>query len=431
MLMRSAAVCLVCLCALQAAPPPVPVEEYRARRNTLRKSLADGALVLYALSTADADEFRGPFRQESNFFYLTGWNEPGAILLILPGSVAPREILFLPEKNPRMERWTGPRSSPSDSNISAKTGFSEVETTKSFESRLPAIFRESWKMYLLPEQPASDRLKSLLPRTEAADARPLIAKLRMKKSVAELAQIQYSIDVSVVAHRAAWERIAPGVAEYQVAAAFSNVLYAAGCERPAYAPIVASGPNSNILHYSANSRRMDAGEVLLMDAAGECAGYAADITRTLPVARDFTSRQREIYQIVLGAQRAVIAAVKPGMALRGNTPTSLAKIAADYFNSHGKDLRGEPLGKYLIHGICHHVGLDVHDADVPGSPLEPGMVITVEPGLYLPDEGFGVRIEDIVLVTGDGAKVLTAALPSDEAAIRKLRGRKPRFSAAP
>jgi Xaa-Pro aminopeptidase len=141
----------------------------------------------------------------------------------------------------------------------------------------------------------------------------MIARLRMHKSPEELALIQRSIDVTLDAHRAAWKRAAPGLYEYQVAAAMTAVYFDEGCERHAYAPIVGSGPNSTVLHYSRNSRRMDRGELLLMDVGAECAGYAADITRTIPVGAPFSKRQREIYEIVLGAQNAVIAAIKPGL----------------------------------------------------------------------------------------------------------------------
>ena len=156
-----------------------------------------------------------------------------------------------------------------------------------------------------------------------------------------------------------------------------------------------------------------------MDAGAECAGYTADVTRTIPVSGKFSARQRELYAIVLGAQKAAIAAVKPGMTIGSTTPHSLHQVARDYLNSHGKDLHGEPLGQYFTHGISHHIGLEVHDAADATVPLEAGMVISVEPGLYIPEENIGIRIEDIVLVTEEGAKVLTAALPREAAEIER------------
>jgi Xaa-Pro aminopeptidase len=173
---------------------------------------------------------------------------------------------------------------------------------------------------------------------------------------------------------------------------------------------------------------MQAGEVVVIDVGAECAGYTADITRTLPVNGQFTQRQREIYEIVLGAQNAVLAAMKPGMTMAREGPNSLYKIAFDYINTHGKDSKGEPLGKYFIHGLGHHIGLQVHDAGDPNRALEPGMILTVEPGIYIPEENLGVRIEDIVLVTEKGAVLLTASLPRTadgvERAMRRAEARK-------
>jgi Xaa-Pro aminopeptidase len=253
------------------------------------------------------------------------------------------------------------------------------------------------------------------------DAAPLITRLRVTKSPAELAAIQHSTDVSMEAHRAVWKRIAAGLYEYQLAATFEDVFLEHGCEGPAYSTIVGSGPNSTVLHYSANQRRMDRGELVVMDAAAECDSYASDITRTVPAGGKFTPRQREIYSIVLGAQKAAISALKPGTRLAGEGDT-LTKIAKDYMDAHGKDLHGAGLGKYMIHGIGHQVGIDVHDPNIDG-PLEAGMVVTIEPGIYIDEEHIGVRIEDVVLVTEHGAKVLSAALAKEPDEIEKASSR--------
>jgi Xaa-Pro aminopeptidase len=202
----------------------------------------------------------------------------------------------------------------------------------------------------------------------------------------------------------------------------TSVYFERGCERHAYPPIVGSGPNSVILHYMTNHRRIDSGEVVVADVGAECSDYASDITRTVPANGKFTPRQREIYEIVLGAQKAAIAAVKPGMRLRADGP-SLYQVAYDYINSHGRDLHGQPLGKYFVHGLGHYVGLDVHDPGDYAAPLKAGMVITVEPGIYIPEENIGIRIEDVVVVTADGARVLSAALPREIADIEKLVGK--------
>jgi Xaa-Pro aminopeptidase len=211
--------------------------------------------------------------------------------------------------------------------------------------------------------------------------------------------------------RAAMAAMRPGQYEYQIAALMQYKFQDGGCERPAYAPIVGAGIDSTVLHYSENSRRIEDGDVVLMDVAGEYAMYASDITRTVPANGHFTARQREIYNIVLGAQKAAMQAVVAGKTtLGGNGPDSLYTVAYEYINSHGKDLHGEPLGQYFIHGLGHRVGLEVHD--VGSGPLQPGDVFTVEPGIYLPEEKLGVRIEDIVMLDEKGKLVnLTAGLP--------------------
>jgi Xaa-Pro aminopeptidase len=176
-----------------------------------------------------------------------------------------------------------------------------------------------------------------------------------------------------------------------------------------------------VLHYMTNHRKTDSGEVVVMDVGAECSDYATDVTRTTPVSGKFTARQRELYEIVLGAQKAAIAAIRPGVRLRGEG-RSLQQIAMEYINSHGKDLHGEKLGKYFNHGLGHHVGLDVHDAS-DNSPLKAGMVITVEPGIYIPEENIGIRIEDTLVVTENGARNLSAALPREIEEIEKLVGK--------
>ena len=395
--------------------PAIPAPEYRARRAALRKGL-DGAMVLFGRSEG-ADEVY-EFLQEPHFLYLTGWTEPGATLLL----TATEEILFLPPHNEKREKFTGKRSSAEDANARSLSGFDNVLGAQKLEAAIDHALNERENVYTVPGRPQSDQLKARYPFRQVSDAAPLISKLRMKKSSAEIAAIQHTTDVTIQGHRAAWKRMSAGLYEYQIAATVSNVYLESGCERHAYAPIVGSGPNGIVLHYSANSRRMDLGELVLMDTAASCSDYASDVTRTVPVSGKFTPRQRELYEIVLGAQKAAIAAIKPGIRMGeppgDDDPHSLKKIAIDYMNSHGKDRHGEPLGKYFIHGLGHNVGLDVHDASVPG-PLEEGMVVTVEPGIYIPEEGIGIRIEDVVLVTAKGSKVLSAALPREPDEIEK------------
>jgi len=195
-----------------------------------------------------------------------------------------------------------------------------------------------------------------------------------------------------------------------------------GCERPAYAPIVGAGLNSSVLHYSDDSGPINAGDLILIDAAGEYSMYASDITRTLPASGKFTPRQREIYEIALGAQNAAIAAFQSGKSmLSRDRPNSLYQVAYDYIDSHGKDSHGERLGKYFNHGLSHYVGLNVHDEGDYDVPVGPGMVFTIEPGIYIPEEKLGVRIEDMYYVDTGGKLVkLSAGLPSQATDVERI-----------
>jgi Xaa-Pro aminopeptidase len=407
---------LLCVCLPLFAAPSVPRDEYRQRRSALRAALGESVAVFFGRTEREGGEIRSGFFQESNFYYLTGWTEPGAILVMTPKA----DVFLIPRRNRMREQWTGPKAAPGDPNVRTVTGFDTVLPAESLEDNLPKWVSETYLVYTLTESPRYEALKQMLPAREIRDAAPAVAKLRMKKSSAEIALIQHATDVGVEAHRTAWKRIKAGVKEHQIAAAMSNLYFDAGCERHAYAPIVGSGPNAAILHYSRNTRRADNGELVLMDVGPECSMYATDLTRTVPVSGKFSPRQRELYEIVLGAQKAALAALKPGVMLgsRAN-PTGIQKLAADYIGSHGKDKNGESLGKYFTHGVGHHVGLDVHDAFDPAAPLEAGMIVTLEPGVYLPEEGIGIRIEDVVLITGQGAKVLSDKLPREISDIEK------------
>jgi Xaa-Pro aminopeptidase len=393
-----AVVCAALLCALFRASGVAADPEYRARRDALRKAVPEGVIVLSG-ATQEIEDLRSPFFQEPNFYYLTGWREPGARLLI----DGHREILFLPRHDVQRERAMGPLAAADDPGINGKTGFATV---------LPiGRFDEEWH--------------AAGPPANARAVQKALTRMRMTKSPVEIGLIERSIDATIAAHLAAWKSARAGMYEYQIAALMMAVYLDRGCERSPYAPIVGSGPDGLFLHYNRGSRRMEQGELLLMDVGAECAGYAADVTRTIPVDGHFTPRQREIYDIVLGAQKSVIAAVKPGMAI-GRThsqPNSLYRVAYDYLDTHGRDLHGEPLGQYFIHGVSHHIGLEVHDASDIDAPLAEGMVISVEPGLYIPEEQMGIRIEDMVVVTHNGCRVLTASLPREAAEIERIMAR--------
>jgi Xaa-Pro aminopeptidase len=403
---------------------PQPNSEYQARRAKLRAQL-DGPLVLFGYtSREDSSEF-AVFFQEPNFYYLTGNSEPDAAILLLPDAAqagepkGPREILYLPPRDLRLEKWDGPKMGPDDPGIAQKTGFEAVRPYAQLKPDLEALTKTYKTVYTVLPPKVEDGyphfstavafVQSAMPNATVKDAAPAIYAMRQVKSAGELGLLQKAVDLSVDGQLAAMRSMRPGLFEYQIAAKMKEAHEMGGCEREAYAPIVGTGLNSTVLHYSALTQPIMDGDVVVIDVACEYGGYAADITRTLPANGKFTPRQREIYDIVLGAQNAAIAAVKPGAHLYAGDG-SLMSISKNYINTHGKDKNGESLGKYYIHGVSHHLGLDVHDPGERDRPLEAGMVITVEPGIYIPEEKLGVRIEDDVLVTADGYKILTEHL---------------------
>jgi Xaa-Pro aminopeptidase len=413
---------------------PQPHEEYQARRAKLRAAV-DGPIVIYGYTgNEDASEV-AIFFQEPNFYYLSGHDEPGAALVLIPDPPSgkhlegPREILYLPARNLEKEKWEGPKIGPSDPDVAAKTGFEAVEPLANLKDGLEKLAKTYSNFYtLLPPKheegyphftESAAMIRAAVPKAALKDISPALYAMRQVKSPGELNLLQKAIDLSVDAHLDAMHQMRPGLFEYQIAARMKEIHEWGGCAREAYAPIVGTGFNSTVLHYSALDAEIKDGDVVVIDVGGEYGGYAADITRTLPANGKFAPRQREIYEIVLGAQNAAIATIKPGARLYSG-PGSAMQTSFDYINTHGHDREGKPLGKYYIHGVSHHLGLDVHDPGDRNRPLEPGMVVTVEPGIYIPEENLGVRIEDDVLVTKDGSQVLSERLPRSVDEIEKL-----------
>jgi Xaa-Pro aminopeptidase len=421
--MRKRLVCIGCLVwvllSVASATERQPNADYRARRVALAKALEGGALVLFAPTEAEGPNNLYGFRQEDNFYYLTGWGEPGAALLINANPYV--EVLFLAEHNATQEKWTGPKLGPEDPQAGQKTGFDNVESLDKMHDELVRLLPQP-RAVVYSDMGANGqttpstgplewlrRGNSFPNYVSFRDAKALIARLRMVKDAGELQMITRATEASEFGHRAALKAIHPGVNEREISALMQYEFGKRGCERPAYAPIVGSGFYSTVLHYSADDRTMQDGDLVVMDVGGEYSMYATDITRTAPVNGKFTARQREIYNILLGAQQAAMQAFQAGkskLATSRSDPDSLYKVAFEYINSHGKDQHGEPLGKYFIHGLGHHVGLNVHDASDPTTPLDKGMVFTLEPGIYIPEEKLGVRIEDMFAVGQDGKLVM-------------------------
>jgi Xaa-Pro aminopeptidase len=260
----------------------------------------------------------------------------------------------------------------------------------------------------------------VVPQAKLKDIRAQINIMREIKSPGEIAFLNRAIELSMDAHLAAMRMMRPGLFEYQIGAKMMEVHAMGGSEAEGYAPIVGAGPNSTALHYDRLSRKIEDGDVVVMDVGAQFSGYSADITRTIPANGKFTARQLEIYNIVLGAQDAALSALKPGMDYCQKGSKSVHKISYDYINSHGKDRYGKSLGQYYIHGLGHNIGLNVHDPGEYCKPLEAGMVVTVEPGIYIPEENLGVRIEDDVLITEKGYKLLSERLPRDAGEIEKI-----------
>ena len=416
-----------------------PNSVYAERRAKLAAQ-ADGPIILWGFTGREEHSQAYIFAQEDNFYYLTGHNEEGAGIIVLPalkngaaseGWDGPRELLFLPAKNPAREKWNGLRMSPSDPGIEARTGFPTVQPFGEMRAnveRLAKIYPSIWT--ILPyekenggyphEKAVMEWLQLGAPQAKLKDIRAQISALRQVKSLGEVAFLKEAIDLSLDAQLEAMKLMRPGLYEYQIAAKMAEIHAWGGSEAEGYAPIVGAGPNSTALHYDKLARKIEDGDIVVLDVGAQFAGYSADITRTLPANGKFTPRQREIYDIVLGAQNAALAALKPGMDMCQKGDKSVYRISYDYINTHGRDLHGKSLGQYYIHGLGHNIGLDVHDPGESCKTLVPGQVVTMEPGIYIPEENLGVRIEDDVLITDTGYKFLSERLPRDPDEIEKI-----------
>ena len=395
---------------------PAQTEEpavYRARREALMKEFGEGVAVIFAKGREDGDGFR----QSSDFFYLTGVSEPDSVLVLAPKERTYREFLLLPSRDPEAERWTGERE-PLGMALTKKVGFEKIFRTGRLTGLVLDLAGRSPVLWQISRAEGGDDQKAadlefygkISAKLAGVSTRALphaLARMRSRHSPGELALIQRAVRISEEGFRAAVKEIRPGAFEGRVEAEAERVWKSRGARRPAYPSIVGSGPNSTILHYPRSERVMQDGELILMDMSAEFAHYAADITRTVPVNGKFTALQRKIYDLVLQAQKAAFALVRPG-AYFEDLDAAARKVIVE-----------AGYGDYFIHGLGHFVGLDVHDAGAYQEPLAAGMVITLEPGIYLPDQNLGVRIEDDVVVTKSGAKFLSDGLPREAAEIEK------------
>ncbi|MEQ1773141.1 MAG: aminopeptidase P N-terminal domain-containing protein [Burkholderiales bacterium] len=415
---------------------------YISRRTKLAQAIGKGvAIVPTAPERTRNRDAHYPYRYDSYFYYLTGFTEPEAVMVVVAGE-RPRNLLFCREKNEEREIWDGFRHGP----LAAKEtfAFDETYTIDQLDKLMPDLLADQPAVYAhLGGDSAWDarvlgwmnavreraRTGVAAPR-DIADVHTLLDDMRLIKDADELATMRRAAAISTGAHVRAMRAARADVAEYQIEAELLHEFRRLGAQSPAYTSIVASGANACVLHYVSNDATLKDGDLLLIDAGCELDGYASDITRTFPVSGRFSAPQKAVYELVLAAQAAAIAEVKAGNSW--NVPHDAAvKVLAQGFidlklltGSLAEALEKESYRKFYMHRTGHWLGLDVHDAgdykrDGQWRALQPGMVLTVEPGCYIrPGEGvpaefanIGVRIEDDVVVTDAGCEILTAAAP--------------------
>ena len=376
------------------------------RREALMDSLKEGVAVLYS----QGRETDTGYRADGNFWYLTGVNAPGAILVLAPQETD-RQILLLPSRDVEAERWTGRRLALTDS-LQRALGFDLIRRTGSLDGIIISQMKHTTVLHLIsslvgpsrnisPGLELYKKITARVPGVSIKNSSRFIETMRMVKSTEEIAAIERAIEVTYRGMTELMSEVRPGVTEYQLDGILENSFKRQGAQHMAFDPIIGAGEETTVLHYQKRNRSLEAGQLLLLDIGAEWNHYAADITRTIPVDGRFTHEQVQIYDIVLAAQKAAIKAIKPGVTIR-----EIHETARDIIREAG-------YVDEFIHGTSHHLGLDVHDVADYGLPLKPGMVITVEPGIYLPDEEIGVRIEDDVLVTETGFRVLSNQIPKE------------------
>ena len=397
----------------KSAPPAVAdiaVDEYRDRRERLMKALKGSAGVVFAGD--GGPPLVGRWQAHRHFAYLTGIDdEAGAAVLFDPGAEDPRRriVLFLRPLNIEVEKWDGYRSEIGPG-LKEATGFTTIMRAGALPAAITAAARRGKRLACLhpfavypaavsPDLAAFQQVTQRVPGVSVDDQSMLLPALRAVKSPAELKLMRRAIAATTAGFNAVLrETIKPGVHERQIADALEFEYRRQGAESLAYNTIVGSGLNGTVLHYMDNDQPVAPGSLIVIDSGASFRGYAADITRTFPADGRFTDDQRQVYETVLAAQMAGIKAVRPGSKM-----SDVDAAARDVIDKAG-------LGHAFIHNIGHQLGLEVHDV-TPDGPLKPGMVVTIEPGCYLPDRKLGVRIEDDILVTANGNQNLTAAVP--------------------
>ena len=419
----------------------LPKEEFGERRTRIFAQMQpNSALLLFSeIEKRRNNDCSYPFRQDSYFWYLTGFNEPNAALLLLKTEQSEKAIIFLRPRDPLLETWNGRRlgveHAPQQLNVNKAYSIEEFSTV------LPKILKNLTAIYYVPEiHTWGDKLvtESAVSFNEILDWRPMLSEMRLIKSPNEIRLMQQAGQITALGHIKAMQTTRPNRFEYEIE---SDILHEFNrhCARfPSYNSIVAGGNNACILHYTENDRPLNDGDLVLIDAGCEFAMYAGDITRTFPVNGKFSQPQREIYDLVLKAQKRAIELLVPGNSIK-QANDEVIRIKTQGLVDLGI-LKGDvdtlieqqAYRQFYMHGLGHWLGLDVHDVGSYGQDkqriLEIGMVITVEPGIYIAEDadvpeqykGIGVRIEDNLLMTEYGNKILTAAAPKEIADIENL-----------
>jgi Xaa-Pro aminopeptidase len=430
------------------------LSRYSERRHALQLRMREGvALIPTAparLRNRDSDYL---YRFDSYFYYLSGFSEPEAVLVLVAGDQA-KSILFCRKRDAARELWDGMRSGPEGAKPAL--GVDEAYAIETLDEQMPKLLANQPVLHYAPgADPAWDaRVMGWLNQVrsqaragvaapgEIRDLRTLLDEMRLIKDDGELASMRRAAAISAAAHERAMRATRPGRSEYEIEAELLYEFRRRGSQYPAYTPIVASGANACILHYRENSARLADGDLLLIDAGCELDGYASDLTRTIPVNGRFSGPQKDIYELVLAAQTAAIAAVKAGNRWDEPHNAAVSTLARGFVElglcagTVEKVIETEDYKRFYMHRTGHWLGLDVHDAGEYKSGgewrrLDPGMTLTVEPGCYIrPGDGvpepfwnIGVRIEDDVVVTTSGCEVLTAAAPKAVREIEALVGR--------
>ena len=395
---------------------------FEARRQSILNQMAENSLLILYSGTPihiSADAYHH-FEANKHFYYLTGLRRENMILVLRKSENGNQSMLYIEKSDPNAERWTGKMVTVEEAK--SISGIDDVRFTASFQAQLDYLLGSStlstcyFDCYRHQQSDLPDynlakaqQFAAEHPGITVRNLWPIAAKLRMQKDEDEVALTKHAIDITDKALQRVLTTLEPGMKEYQAQANFEHMVHYLGAEGPSFPTIAGSGKNGCMLHYETNRDTCQDGTLLLLDLGVRYQGYCSDITRTYPVSGKFSERQRKVYEIVLKANKEVAAQAKPGM-----TTKELNEICKKVLTQGCMELglidKEEDIGKYYMHGVSHHLGLDVHDVTVEGVKLAPGSIITDEPGLYIDEWEIGIRIEDDLLITEDGCRVLSAAI---------------------